>query len=168
MRIGNISSHRRSATRPDAAPVHAVLPDQDGDTDDTCGHVAVKIRHRKLDALELEACPQINFIDVWRTLSPSQRQSSCRAGGRHVALILFIVAALEAARVRSPATLVALLCMLDVLTDVRSSRALRLWSAAQFLELSAAGGGGTQLSSALEHLMQRETSGPAQVQWNWP
>ena len=71
-----------------------------------------------------------------------------------MALLLFIMATFEAARVRSPATLVAHLCMMHVLTDVRSSRVLRLWSAAQFLRPSAAGGGGTQLLSALEQLMQ--------------
>ena len=85
-----------------------------------------------------------------------------------MALLLFIMAAFEAARVRSPATLVAHLFMLHVLTDVRSSRALRLWSAAKFLRPPAAGGGGTQLSGALDHPMQRESSGSAQEQWIWP
>jgi hypothetical protein len=66
LRIGNTFSQIRSATSPDAAPVHAVLPDQDGGTDDTCGRAAVKVRSQKLDAHELEACRQIKIFDVWR------------------------------------------------------------------------------------------------------
>ena len=66
LRIRNTSSQIRSATSPDAAPVHAVLPDQDGRTDDTCGRAAVKVRRQKLDAHELEVCRQIKIFDVWR------------------------------------------------------------------------------------------------------
>ena len=75
------------------------------------------------------------------------------------------MAAFKAALMSSPASLVAHLCMLHVLTDVRSSRALRLWSASQFRRQIAAGSSGTQLSSALEHPVQRETTGAAQREW---
>ena len=85
----------------------------------------------------------------------------------YVTLLQFIMAAVEATRVRPPATLVDYLCMLHVLTDVRSSRALRLWSASQFRRQIAAGSSGTQLSSALEHSVLRETTGAAQREWKW-
>ena len=103
-----------------------------------------------------------------RSPSSSSLKRSCQVAHLCVALLQFIMAAFEATRVRPPATLVDYLCMLHVLTDVRSSRALRLWSASQFRRQIAAGSSGTQLSSALEHSVQRETTGAAQREWKWP
>ena len=91
-----------------------------------------------------------------------------QAAQLHNALTPFIMAAFEAARVRSPATLVALLCMLHVLTDVRSSRALRLWSASQFLRRSAKERSSRRLLTVLEQMLQCTTTGDAQRRWYWP
>ena len=54
LRKRNENSQIRTATRADAAPVHAVRADQDGRTADTCGSAAVKERVSELDALELQ------------------------------------------------------------------------------------------------------------------
>ena len=75
------------------------------------------------------------------------------------ALVPFIMAAFEVACVRPPACLDAFLCTLHVLTDVCSSRVLRMWPASPFLRPRASGGGRTQLSSALEQPMQRKAPG---------
>ena len=64
--MSNEKRQIRSATIADAAPVHAVRPDQDGRTPDTCGSAAVEERVSELDALELQACRQIKIFDVWR------------------------------------------------------------------------------------------------------
>ena len=118
--------------------------------------------------VQFERYNQHRISGTERSPSSSSLKRSCQVAHLCVALLQFIMAAFEATRVRPPATLVDYLCMLHVLTDVRSSRALRLWSAAKFLRPSAAGGRRTQLSSALEHLMQRETSKCAKEQRKWP
>ena len=59
-------------------------------------------------------------------------------------------------------------CMLHELTAVRSSRALRLWSASQFLRPSASERSRRRLLSMLEHVLQCTATGAAHGGWHWP
>ena len=84
--------------------------------------------------VQFERYNQHRISGTERLPSSSSLKRSCQVAQLYVALLQFIMAAFETTRVRPPATLVDYLCMLHVLTDVRSSRALRLclWSASQF------------------------------------
>ena len=85
----------------------------------------------RLQRARAQCVPQVRAFPPRIWLDPSMRQGSCRAGGRRAASLLFIMPAFEAARMTSPATPTARLSMLHGLTDMRSSRVLRLWSASQ-------------------------------------
>lgn len=97
-----------------------------------------------------------------------QQQGSSRADRRCAAWLSFVMAAFEVARARPPAPIVAHLCMLHELTAVRSSRALRLWSASQFLRPSASERSRRRLLSMLEHVLQCTATGAAHGGWHWP
>ena len=155
-RVGNVDlrkcnekSQIRTATRAQAAAVHASVPDLDVRTAEVVGCAHIKERVSQFDALELQACRKMKIFDARRRCSPSHSQSSCRSSRQHAAWLPIIMATLNPTRVRPPASLDALVCTLHVLTDVRSRRALRMWSASEILRRSAADCSGTQLSSAL-------------------
>ena len=100
-------------------------------------HAAVKTEHQKLDAFELEACRSPDLRAFLALVGGAIQKNTCRAAWRRVPLAPFVVSAFQAAVGMPPASLVAHVCMVHVLTDVRSSRARRLWSASQFLRSSA-------------------------------
>ena len=72
-RVGNVDlrkcnekSQIRTATRAQAAAVHASVPDLDVRTAEVVGCARVKERVSELDALELEACRKMEIFGVWR------------------------------------------------------------------------------------------------------
>ena len=144
------------------APIARCLPPMAGSMQLAELHRTSYLRPSGSVVVPFERYNQHRISGTERSPSSSSLKRSCQVAQLYVALLQFIMAAFETTRVRPPATLVDYLCMLHVLTDVRSSRALRLCSASQFRRQVAAGSSGTQLSSALEHPVQRETTGAAQ------
>ena len=131
-------------------------------------HLCVKVRRLKLFALKQEVVRRVQLLRHRNRAVTRWRHSSLQAAQLQPALTPFIMAAFEAARVRSPATLVAHLCMLHVLTDVRSSRAHRLWSASQFLRSSASERSRRRRLVVLEQMLECAATGAAQERWYWP
>ena len=100
-------------------------------------HLCVQERRSELFALKQEV---VRRVQLWRHRSrvvTRWRHSSPQAAQLQPALTPFIMAAFEAAHPRSLNMLTICLCMLHVLTDVCSRRALRMWSASQFRRPSA-------------------------------
>ena len=64
--ICNKKRQIRPATRLQPAPVLLRVRSLHGGTDAASERAAEKTTHRKLEALELEACRQMNIFDVWR------------------------------------------------------------------------------------------------------
>ena len=90
-------------------------------------HLCVQERRSELFALSHEV---VRRAQLWRHRSRAVtrwRNSSLQAAQLQTALTPFIMAAFETAQPRSRITLVILLCMLHVLTDVCSRRAHRLY-----------------------------------------
>ena len=68
LRKCNEKSQIRTATRAQAAAVHASVPDLDVRTADVVGCAHVKERVSQFDALELQACRKMKIFDArcWR------------------------------------------------------------------------------------------------------
>ena len=129
-----------------AADVRPCLPVQGAPTARNERRGCVQERRSELFALKKE---KERRVQLWRHRSGAVtiwRHSSLQAAQLRPALTPFIMAVFEAARLRSRITLVILLCMLHVLTDVCSRRAHRLCS---FFINSSNERDGTLLDTAL-------------------
>ena len=123
----------RDAPTPNALEPRVPTSAVHGDGMQPC---TASIRTHNSNAFALEACRKTTYWTGFHRRSPSMRQNICRAAWRRAASAPFAVAAFPAAFVMPPAHLVAHVCIVHVLTAVRSSRALRLWTASQFLRPS--------------------------------
>ena len=108
----------------------------------------VKVRRSKLFALKQEVVRRVQLLRHRNRAVTRWRHSSLQAAQLQTALTPFIMAAFEAAQPRSRITLVILLCMIYVLTDVCSRHAHRLWS---FLTTSSSQRDRRQQNAAVNH-----------------